>query len=290
MKKAVIQTALVTLLLNIKKLHFLYAHFGAFLHLNKLTLSQASFCASFQNFWGFITAYCSLRQRSLKAPLQWIPIGARIRGASLHMYSIMSRNSETVLNEIWDAFKLLLNKPLAVKRAHPMMTRISKTLIFFCRSQSNLTSGLLTVDTDKGTFSFWLWFLSIMISFPLLLLFWAMTTLNCQLGDGMGSGWNSLFFHLDSLKSAFLSSGLSRWASCPSGLPVMLLLGPPNGPGSPVVSPNNCHWWMALTACGLSPDIQQGDQAHFTATHTGERLTAVTWVRNEIDCNYLKHI
>lgn len=38
------------------------------------------------------------------------------------------------------------------------------------------------------------------------------------------------FFHLDSLKSAFLSIGLSRWASCPSGLPVMLLLGPPNGP------------------------------------------------------------
>lgn len=44
-----------------------------------------------------------------------------------------------------------------------------------------------------------------------------------------------------SLKSAFLSTGLSGCASCPSALPFTLLLGPPNGPGSPVVSPNNCH-------------------------------------------------
>lgn len=38
----------------------------------------------------------------------------------------MSRNSETVLNEIWDAFKLLLNKPLAVKRTRPMLISIIK--------------------------------------------------------------------------------------------------------------------------------------------------------------------
>lgn len=44
-----------------------------------------------------------------------------------------------------------------------------------------------------------------------------------------------------SLKSAFLSTDLSGCTSCPSALPFTLLLGPPNGPGSPVVSPNNCH-------------------------------------------------
>lgn len=124
----------------------------------------------------------------------------------------MSRNSEIVFNDIWDALKLLLNRPLAGQRTHPKFYKHKSLPV----DQLNLRRGFLTVGTDKRTSSSWLWFISV-ISSPLLLLFWAMTTLNIHWAMESVKAEIELvifFFHLDSFKSAFSA------LACLAGLPV----------------------------------------------------------------------